>query len=81
MNVLVTGGTGFLGTALCSRLAAEGHAVVRLGSRDADLTRGDVTEVALALPAGVEVSKGTLELDPERKLHEITRLNNRVELE
>src|SRR5882672_650119 len=37
MNILVTGATGFLGTALCARLAADGHAVVKLGSRDADL--------------------------------------------
>lgn len=27
MNVLVTGGTGFIGTALCERLAIEGHSV------------------------------------------------------
>jgi GDP-L-fucose synthase len=37
MKILVTGATGFLGTALCRRLEAEGHEVVRLGSRDADL--------------------------------------------
>lgn len=41
MNVLVTGGTGFLGTALVRRLRADGHAVTALGSRDADLTRGE----------------------------------------
>ena len=39
MNVLVTGGTGFLGTALVRRLCADGHVVTALGSRDADLTR------------------------------------------
>src|SRR5437879_3962265 len=39
MNVLVTGGTGFLGTALCRRLAADGASVVALGSREADLTQ------------------------------------------
>lgn len=39
MNTLVTGATGFLGTALCARLEADGHRVLRLGSRDADLTR------------------------------------------
>lgn len=33
MKVLVTGGTGFIGTALCTRLEAEGHAVTVL-SRD-----------------------------------------------
>lgn len=39
MNVLVTGGTGFLGTALVKRLRGDGHAVTALGSRDADLTQ------------------------------------------
>lgn len=37
MNILITGGTGFLGTALAARLAADGHAVTALGSKDADL--------------------------------------------
>jgi GDP-L-fucose synthase len=41
MNVLVTGGTGFLGTALVRRLRVDGHAVAALGSRDTDLTRGE----------------------------------------
>lgn len=39
MNILVTGGTGFLGTALSRRLRALGHDVTALGSKDADLTR------------------------------------------
>jgi GDP-L-fucose synthase len=39
VNILVTGATGFLGTALCRHLAAQGHELVRLGSRDADLTQ------------------------------------------
>ena len=34
---MVTGATGFLGSALCRRLEAEEHEVTRLGSRDADL--------------------------------------------
>lgn len=38
MQVLVTGATGFLGTALCQRLAAAGHELVRLNSRNCDLT-------------------------------------------
>ncbi|HQU43124.1 MAG TPA: NAD-dependent epimerase/dehydratase family protein, partial [Pirellulales bacterium] len=38
MRVLVTGGTGFLGTALCAQLAARGDEVVRLGSKNCDLT-------------------------------------------
>ncbi len=39
MNVLVTGGTGFLGTTLTRHLRSGGHTVTALGSRDADLTR------------------------------------------
>jgi GDP-L-fucose synthase len=41
VNVLVTGATGFLGRPLCARLAADGHRVVGLGSRDADLRLAD----------------------------------------
>lgn len=37
MNILITGGTGFLGTALAERLRADGHSVRALGSKDADL--------------------------------------------
>ena len=37
MKILVTGATGFLGTALCRRLTAAGHDVTPLSSRDADL--------------------------------------------
>jgi GDP-L-fucose synthase len=44
MNVLITGGTGFLGTALTRRLWADGHAVTALGSRDTDLTRTDALD-------------------------------------
>jgi len=37
VNILVTGGTGFVGTALVAYLAAMGNRVVSLGSRDANL--------------------------------------------
>src|SRR5256885_1731365 len=37
MRILVTGATGFLGTALCRSLAARGDAVTALGSRQCDL--------------------------------------------
>ncbi len=41
MDILVTGATGFLGTGLCSHLESLGHRVVRLGSRNCDLTQPD----------------------------------------
>ena len=41
MRVLVTGATGFLGTSLCAQLADRGHEVVRLGSKNCDLTKSD----------------------------------------
>ncbi len=40
-RVLITGGTGFLGTALCRALERPRRQVVALGSPDADLTRPD----------------------------------------
>lgn len=39
MKILVTGATGFLGTALCRRLEQEKHTLVRLSSRNCDLTQ------------------------------------------
>ena len=39
MNILVTGATGFLGRALCAQLEAQGHGLVRLNSKNCDLTR------------------------------------------
>jgi GDP-L-fucose synthase len=39
MRVLVTGATGFLGTSLCAQLGARGDEVVRLGSKNCDLTK------------------------------------------
>ena len=39
MKILVTGASGFLGTALCARLNADGHEVTGLSSAECDLTR------------------------------------------
>jgi len=39
VKILVTGATGFMGTALCIRLEQAGHAVERLGSKKCDLTK------------------------------------------
>lgn len=39
MNILVTGSSGFLGTRLCATLEARGARLVRLNSRNCDLTR------------------------------------------
>jgi GDP-L-fucose synthase len=41
MKILVTGATGFLGRALCSELEAQGHELVRLNSKNCDLTKQD----------------------------------------
>ena len=41
MEIVVTGATGFLGTGLSFHLESLGHRVVRLGSRNCDLTRPD----------------------------------------
>jgi GDP-L-fucose synthase len=37
MRILVTGASGFLGTALCARLERDGHELVRLDSKNCDL--------------------------------------------
>lgn len=39
MKTLVTGASGFLGTALCAKLEADGQDVVKLNSKNCDLTR------------------------------------------
>jgi GDP-L-fucose synthase len=39
MKIVVTGSSGFLGTALCGYLEAKGHELVRLNSRNCDLTK------------------------------------------
>lgn len=39
MKILITGASGFLGTNLCQQLAAQGHELVRLNSKNCDLTQ------------------------------------------
>src|SRR6059036_3435486 len=41
MKILVTGATGFLGTALCAQLEAGGHEIVRVNSRNCNLVLPD----------------------------------------
>src|SRR5258708_25550079 len=44
MQILVTGASGFLGTAWCQALEQNGHAVVPVSSRVADLTQAGSLE-------------------------------------
>lgn len=39
MKILVTGASGFLGTALCSYLEQKNHEITRLSSKNCDLTK------------------------------------------
>lgn len=41
MNIIVTGSSGFLGTALCSYLEAQGHSLTKLNSRNCDLRKAE----------------------------------------
>lgn len=41
MKILVTGGTGFLGTTLCDQLEAQGNELTKINSRNCDLTQAD----------------------------------------
>jgi GDP-L-fucose synthase len=41
MKILITGASGFLGTNLCAQLAAQGNELVRLNSKNCDLTQAD----------------------------------------
>lgn len=41
MKIVVTGSSGFLGTALCHYLAAQGHELTRLTSRNCNLRKAD----------------------------------------
>ena len=50
MDILVTGATGFLGTALSRHLESLGHQVVELGSRNCDLTKAGFARVIRRSP-------------------------------
>jgi len=39
MKIIITGATGFLGTALCRRLEEDGHEIAKLNSKNCDLCR------------------------------------------
>ncbi len=41
MKILVTGASGFLGTNLCSQLETQGHDIIKLNSKNCDLTQPD----------------------------------------
>jgi GDP-L-fucose synthase len=41
MKILITGATGFLGSALCKRLEKDGHEVVKVSTQNCDLTKSD----------------------------------------
>lgn len=41
MDILITGSSGFLGTTLCHYLESEGHRLVKLNSRNCDLTHNE----------------------------------------
>lgn len=46
MKILITGGTGFLGSRVARRLALEGHSVTAAGSKKMDLRNGDEVDNA-----------------------------------
>ncbi len=41
MKILITGASGFLGTNLCSQLETQGHDLIKLNSKNCDLTQPD----------------------------------------
>ena len=63
MNVLVTGGSGFIGTALSHRLLAAGHGVRILALRNTEAERANVEDLVERGAVFIEGSVG----DPERR--------------
>ena len=52
MRALVTGGTGRVGSAICARLQAEGHAVMAAGRADGDLRTAAAARALVERAAG-----------------------------
>lgn len=66
MNVLITGGSGFIGRALCARLAAGGHRLIVLSRRPA--------KARPLLPADTRVVASLDEIDNDEALDGIVNL-------
>lgn len=66
MNVLITGGSGFIGRALCARLAAGGHRLIVLSRRSA--------KARPLLPADTRVVASLDEIDDDEALDGIVNL-------
>ena len=64
-TILVTGATSGIGRAICARLRADGHAVVGLGRRAAELS-GEDPELEGVEIEGVEIDFADLDALPDR---------------
>ncbi len=72
MRVLVTGGHGLLGTAVCTCFSLLGHRVIALGSADSDITNHSITRSSilgfkpdLVVHAAAMTDVDGCELDPD----------------
>ena len=72
MRVVVTGGTGMLGTSVCKSFRTEGHSVRALDSKDADITDADACrssivtfEPDLVIHCAAMTNVDACELDPD----------------
>lgn len=68
MNILITGGTGFVGRALCQRLAEAGHALTVL-------SRQSEAALAAILPTGVAVISSLDDLPADARVDAIVNLS------
>ena len=75
MNILVTGSSGFLGTALCAWLERQDCAVERLNSRNADLREAGYALGVAQLAACVKQAGHDTQLwhyySPRQKLEDL----------